>query len=130
MPDDILHNALADNDVIRDAIDKLKEMKENLVEEAFLKISTSNPRYLKRIKNSDDFKDSVLQHIDWILADMYNPEQIDFNEYNTDSLKNVPQAYCDMYKHIIQLTNDNDEEIKEIWHDYFNSFRKMYSCKN
>lgn len=130
MPDDVLQNALEDNNVIRDAINSLKEIKESLVEEAFFKISASTPRYLKRIDSEEDFKDSVLQHIEWILADMYNPEKINFDKYNASSLKNVPQAYCDIYKNIIELTNNIDEEIKEIWHDYFNSFRKIYSCKD
>ena len=130
MPDYVWYDALADNDVMRDAIKKLKEEKEMLVEESFSKIKKLNPRYLQRITDEEDFKDSVLQHIEWILKDMFNPEKVNFNKYNASSLKNVPQAYCEMYKYIIELTNNIDYEIKEIWHDYFNSFREMYSCRD
>ena len=130
MPDDILQDALEDNNVIRDAIDDLKKMKGNFIEKAFSKILISNPRYLRRIKDKEYFKDSVIQHINWILADMYNPGKINFEKYNVSSLKDTPQAYCDIYKYIIELTNDIDIEIKEIWHDYFNALREMYSCRN
>jgi len=132
MCDKALYDGFDDNDAVREAIKYLENNKAKLVKEALSQIINSKPSYIKRLNNNiQKFEYSITNgHIQWILEDLYNPDEVDFNKYNTSFVKDTPKAYCDIYKKLIELTNKIDEETKEILHDQFNAFADMYCPKN
>jgi len=131
MPNEELQEALEMINIVRKTIKYLKENKNILVENGLKEILSNEKIYLKKLQsnnNLENFKKSIINgHFNWILDDMYNPSEVDFNEYNKNSLFTFSKAYCDFYKSLNQnIDIIKDEEIKEVLQDYFYAFSEMY----
>ena len=132
MKEGLLQEALETIKTIEKAINYLEKNKIQIVEEAVSYIMKENKSYITKLKQNNNikkFKESIIDgHIQWIIEDLYNPDEINFNKYNNLSLKNIPQAYCDVYTYLNESINQTNisKDIQEILQDYFNAFSNIY----
>ena len=126
---DEISNVLKMISILEVTIKYLEENKIKIVDEATKNILLNNHIYEEELKNNDNldkFKKSIINHIQWVLDDLYNPN-INFNDYKFQEI-NISKAYIDIYKEInkIILNSDTDQEVKEILQDYFYALSKIF----
>ncbi|NOZ91429.1 MAG: hypothetical protein GXO60_09115 [Epsilonproteobacteria bacterium] len=79
----------------------------------------------------EDFVLSIIDgHFNWIIDDLENPEEIEFNssKYDEETIYELYSSYCCVYKELSVYINTLhlDKKIKEIFIDYFNAFAEDY----
>ncbi len=83
------------------------------------------------LSQKEDFIFSIIHgHFDWIIDDLENPEEIEFesSKYDENTIHELYTSYCCIYKELsdsVHLLNI-DEKIQEIFIDYFDSFSEDY----
>ena len=133
MEKESLEKALKYIESMEMAIKYLEENKVKLVNDAVDYIISTDSNYLKGLRKNDNlklFKKSIIDgHIQWIIEDIYNPEKVDFTNYNLSFVKSTPQAYCNIYKYLSKNIKNNSnlsKNTKNILQDYFTSFFNLY----
>jgi hypothetical protein len=79
----------------------------------------------------EDFIFSIIHgHFDWIIDDLENPEEIEFesSKYDENDIYELYTSYCCIYKKLSTSINslNIDPKIQEIFIDYFDSFTDEY----
>lgn len=83
------------------------------------------------ISKKEDFIYSIVEgHLEWIIDDLENPEEIEFNssKYDENDIYELYTSYCCIYRELCKSTESLpvNDEIKEIYKDYFNAFAEDY----
>ena len=83
------------------------------------------------LSKKEDFIFSIINgHFDWIIDDLENPEEIEFesSEYDENDIHELYTSYCCIYKKLSASVSllDIDSQIKEIFIDYFDAFSNDY----
>ena len=116
----------------KETINYLKKNKIEMIDLAVHNIQENNKEYISKLEidnNVEIFKDSIIEgHIQWIIEDLYNPSSISFNEFNIYTIKNIPQAYYDIYTSLDKHINNSSvsQGSKEILKDYFSALSEIF----
>lgn len=83
------------------------------------------------LSQKEDFIFSIIHgHFDWIIDDLENPEEIEFesSKYDENDIYDLYTSYCCIYKELSISVNllNIDPQIQEIFIDYFDSFADDY----
>ena len=119
--------------IAESAINYLNNNKIQIVDIGIKKVIESNPSYISMFElKKDNFKDSIIKtrgHFSYIMKEIKNQGQVNFEEYDEDSVKELPpKAYRDFYKYISEYicTIKEDKYLKEKLKIYFDGFAKGY----
>lgn len=132
MPDSLINNIFSEIESIKETINYLKKNKIEIVNLAIKDIKKNNKSYILELEKNDNFeifKHSIIEgHIQWIIEDLYHPNSVSFNDFNIYSIKNIPQAYCDIYLSLDKHINNSSlsRNSKEILEDYFLALSEIF----
>jgi len=127
-----LENVFSTIEAIKETINYLKKNKVEIVNLAVNNIKKNNKLYIEKLEKDDNlkiFKDSIIKgHIQWIIEDLYHPNNISFNEFNIYAIKNIPQAYYDIYLYLNKYIDNSSisKNSKEILKDYFLALSEVF----
>jgi hypothetical protein len=83
------------------------------------------------LSKKEDFIFSIINgHFDWIIDDLENPEEIEFesSKYDENDIYELYTSYCCIYKKLSTSVNSLNiaPQVKEIFIDYFDAFSNDY----
>jgi len=111
-------------------LEKNKDYFEKLINNFILECDdyASNNTLLSK---KEDFIFSIIHgHFNWIIDDLENPEEIEFesSKYDENDIYELYTSYCCIYRQLSNSINslNIDNRIQEIFIDYFDSFSLDY----